>query len=200
MIFRRFIKGAADRTIATAAILVLSPVMLALALAIRLRLGSPVLFRQVRIGLHDQEFVFFKFRSMTDERGRDGELLPDAQRSTDLGRFLRAASLDELPQLWNVVRGNMSLVGPRPLLPQYLPRYTTRQRRRHEAKPGITGWAQVHGRNGITWEQKFELDVWYVENWSLRLDLRIFGLTLLKVLRREGISQEGHATMPEFRG
>jgi lipopolysaccharide/colanic/teichoic acid biosynthesis glycosyltransferase len=174
--------------------------MLALALAIRLRLGSPVLFRQVRIGLHNEEFVFFKFRSMTDARGPDGALLPDAQRSTDLGRFLRAASLDELPQLWNVLRGDMSLVGPRPLLPQYLPRYTPRQRRRHETKPGITGWAQVHGRNGITWEQKFDLDVWYVDNWSLRLDLRILGLTLLRVVRREGISQEGHATMPEFRG
>jgi lipopolysaccharide/colanic/teichoic acid biosynthesis glycosyltransferase len=179
---------------------ILSPIVFALACVIRARLGKPVLFRQTRIGYAERPFTFLKFRTMTDARDSRGSLLPDAERLTALGRFLRTSSLDELPQLWNVLIGEMSLVGPRPLLPQYLTRYNTRQRRRHEAKPGITGWAQVHGRNALTWEEKFDFDVWYVEHSSLWLDVKILALTLLKVFRRDGISQQGHATMPEFTG
>jgi lipopolysaccharide/colanic/teichoic acid biosynthesis glycosyltransferase len=152
------------------------------------------------VGKDDHIFAFYKFRTMTDARGATGELLPDEQRLTGLGRFLRATSLDELPQLWNVLKGDMSLVGPRPLLPEYLPRYTAFQKRRHEVRPGITGWAQVNGRNSLTWERKFELDVWYVDHRSFALDLKILFMTLLRVVRREGIAQDGHATMPEFLG
>jgi sugar transferase EpsL len=199
-LYRRFFKAAIDRIVASAAAVVLSPLIFALAIVIRSRLGQPVLFRQTRIGLNEQSFEFLKFRTMTDERDELGELLPDERRLTSLGHFLRSTSLDELPQLWNVIRGEMSLIGPRPLLPQYLPRYSAFQRRRHEVKPGITGWAQIHGRNDISWERRFKLDVWYVENWSFSVDLRILMLTLLKVFKREGISQGGHATMPEFRG
>ncbi|HWF10479.1 MAG TPA: sugar transferase [Bryobacteraceae bacterium] len=200
MIYRRFLKGTADRTAAIIGLVVLSPVIAVVALLVRVRLGRPVLFRQERIGLRERSFLFFKFRTMTDERDRTGSLLPDEKRQTPFGRFLRSSSLDELPQLWNVLNGDMSLIGPRPLLPQYLTRYSAFQRRRHEVKPGITGLAQVNGRNALTWEQKFELDVSYVDNWNLALDLKILRLTLRKVLRREGIAQEGHATMPEFRG
>jgi lipopolysaccharide/colanic/teichoic acid biosynthesis glycosyltransferase len=159
-----------------------------------------VLFRQLRIGHREKVFTFLKFRTMTDVRDQTGKLLADEHRLTALGRFLRSTSLDELPQLWNVLKGDMSLVGPRPLLPEYLPRYTAFQRRRHEVRPGVTGWVQVNGRNSLTWEQKFELDVWYVDHRSLWLDARILWMTVLQVLRREGISQAGHATMPEFVG
>ncbi|WP_353928803.1 sugar transferase [Desulfofundulus kuznetsovii] len=178
----------------------LAPVMLLIALFICLNMGRPVLFRQVRPGLHGRPFVIYKFRTMKEERDSRGNLLPDELRLTRLGRFLRSTSLDELPELFNVLKGDMSLVGPRPLLMEYLERYTPEQARRHEVKPGITGWAQVNGRNAITWEEKFKLDVWYVDNWSLWLDFKILGSTFLKVLRREGISAKGYATMPEFMG
>jgi len=199
-LYRRFFKTCIDRLAASIGLLAVSPILLALALLIRFRLGTPVLFRQERIGLNDIPFTFVKFRTMTDERDPDGKLLPDLQRLTPFGQFLRSSSLDELPQLWNVVRGEMSLVGPRPLLPQYLARYSAFQRRRHEVKPGITGWAQIHGRNDVSWEHRFERDVWYVDNRSFPVDLKILLLTMMKVFRREGISRGGHATMPEFRG
>ncbi len=176
------------------------PVVVAVALMVRLKLGSPVLFRQQRPGLYGRPFTLLKFRTMTDARDAEGQLLPDGERLTAFGRFLRSTSLDELPELINVLRGEMSLVGPRPLLMQYMPRYTTRQRRRHNAHPGITGWAQVNGRNALTWEKKFELDVWYVEHMSLWLDLRIIALTIWAIIKREGISQPGQATAEEFRG
>jgi lipopolysaccharide/colanic/teichoic acid biosynthesis glycosyltransferase len=183
----------------------LSLLILALPLAVlvwlvRSKLGSPVLFRQVRPGLHGQPFEMVKFRTMTDERGAGGALLPDAQRLTPFGRFLRASSLDELPELWNVLKGDMSLVGPRPLLMEYLPLYTPEQARRHEVHPGITGWAQVNGRNAINWADKFALDVWYVDHRSLWLDVRILWMTVKKVLVRDGISAAGDATMPRFTG
>ncbi len=171
-----------------------------LGLMVRRKLGRPVLFRQVRPGLHGRPFMMVKFRTMTDERGVDGELLPDAQRLTAFGRFLRASSLDELPELWNVLCGEMSLVGPRPLLMEYLPLYSPDQARRHEVRPGITGWAQVNGRNALSWEERFKLDVWYVDHRSLWLDLRILWLTVRKVIVREGITAEGEATMPRFTG
>ena len=177
-----------------------SPVMALLVVAIAISFRGNPLFRQNRIGRGERPFTLYKFRTMTDKRGPSGTPLPDAERLTALGRFLRTYSLDELPQLWNVLKGDMSLVGPRPLFAHYLPRYTPFQRRRHEVRPGITGWAQVNGRNALTWEQRFELDVWYVDNWSLGLDLKILWLTLCALLRREGISQPGHVTMPEFPG
>ncbi|WP_126206757.1 sugar transferase [Thermus scotoductus] len=195
-----FLKRALDVIGASFALLVFGPVMLYIALRIWREMGSPVLFRQVRPGLHGRPFVMYKFRTMTEERDAQGKLLPDEKRLTRLGRFLREHSLDELPEFFNVLKGDMSLVGPRPLLMEYLDRYTPEQARRHEVKPGITGWAQVNGRNALTWEEKFRLDVWYVDNWNLLLDLKILFLTLVKVLRREGISAEGHATMPEFKG
>jgi len=182
------------------AMIVLSPVLIALAAAIRWKLGSPVLFRQQRPGLGGRPFWLLKFRTMTDARGANGVLLPDAERLTSFGRFLRATSLDELPELINVLKGDMSLVGPRPLLMQYLERYTPVQAQRHEVRPGITGWAQVNGRNAITWEEKFKLDLWYVDNWSLWLDIKIIAMTIWKILKREGISQPGQATMEEFKG
>ncbi len=193
-------KRLCDLALASLALVILWPVMLATALAIRLTLGSPVLFRQERPGLHGKPFTLLKFRTMTDARDAAGNLLPDACRLTPFGRFLRSMSLDELPEFLNVLRGEMSLVGPRPLLMQYLDRYTPVQARRHEVKPGITGWAQVNGRNVLTWEEKFALDVWYVDHQSFWLDLKIVGLTIWKILRREGISQPGHATMTEFMG
>jgi len=199
-VLRELIKRVMDRSLAGIGLVFLSPLMLALASLIRLRMGSPVLFRQIRIGHRDRPFTFLKFRTMIDTRDPRGNLLPDERRLTALGRFLRASSLDELPQMWNVLKGEMSLVGPRPLLPEYLPRYTAHQRRRHETKPGVTGWAQINGRNELTWERKFDLDVWYVDHWSLSLDIKILWRTFLKVVRREGISQGGHATMPEFTG
>jgi lipopolysaccharide/colanic/teichoic acid biosynthesis glycosyltransferase len=176
------------------------PVLAVVAMAIRLNLGSPIFFRQTRPGLNEKPFTMLKFRTMRDAFDSEGRPLPDAERLTPLGRFLRATSLDELPELWNVLKGDMSLVGPRPLLPQYLDRYTAFERRRHEVKPGLTGWAQIGGRNSLTWHDKFKLDVWYVDNWSLSLDLKILLRTVSTVLRRDGIAQQGHATMPEFMG
>ncbi|MDI9569701.1 MAG: sugar transferase [Pseudomonadota bacterium] len=189
-----------DIALSALALVVLSPALLLLAAVIRWRLGGPVLFRQQRPGLGGRPFMLLKFRTMTDDRDADGALLPDAQRLTALGRLLRAASLDELPELFNVLKGDMSLVGPRPLLMQYLERYTPEQARRHEARPGITGWAQVNGRNAISWEEKFRLDVWYVDHRSLWLDIKIIAMTVWKILKREGISHPGQATMEEFTG
>jgi len=178
----------------------LTPVFLVLGVLVRVKLGSLVLFRQIRPGLHGKPFLLLKFRTMTDARDDDGNLLPDSERLTRFGRFLRKTSLDELPELWNVLKGDMSLVGPRPLLMQYLDRYTPEQARRHEVKPGMTGWAQVNGRNALTWEEKFKLDVWYVDHQSFWLDMKIIAMTVWKVLRREGISQTGQATAEEFMG
>ncbi|MEH6627087.1 MAG: sugar transferase [Motiliproteus sp.] len=189
-----------DLLVAFSALLLLSPVLFVVYLLIRTNLGKPVLFRQVRPGYLGKPFEMVKFRTMLDTVDKTGHLLSDEQRLTPLGRFLRAASLDELPELWNVLKGDMSLVGPRPLLMEYLPLYSEQQARRHEAKPGITGWAQVNGRNAISWEEKFNLDVWYVDNQSLWLDIKIVWLTFYKVLRRDGISSDDHATMPHFRG
>lgn len=181
-------------------LIVLAPLLAVIALAVRCSLGSPVLFRQIRPGLGGRPFTLYKFRTMRDATDPAGNPLPDAERLTRFGRFLRSTSLDELPELWNVLKGDMSLVGPRPLLMEYLPLYTPEQARRHEVKPGITGWAQVNGRNALSWDAKFALDVWYVDNWSLALDLKILALTVKKVLLREGITQAGHATMERFRG
>ena len=189
-----------DLLVSLALLVVLALPLLLLCAVVRRKLGSPVLFRQTRPGLHGQPFMMVKFRTMTDELSSDGELLPDAQRLTAFGRFLRASSLDELPELWNVLRGEMSLVGPRPLLMEYLPLYSPEQARRHEVRPGITGWAQVNGRNAVSWEARFRLDTWYVDHHSLWLDLRILWLTVRKVLVREGISAQGEATMPRFTG
>ena len=187
--------------VASVAILtIFSLPLLVLVGLVRIRLGSPVFFTQVRPGLGGQLFKLIKFRTMTDARGPTGELLPDADRLTPFGRMLRSTSLDELPELWNVIKGEMRLVGPRPLLVEYLPRYTPVQARRHDVRPGITGWAQVNGRNAISWEEKFNLDTWYVDNQSFWLDLRILWLTLRKVVVREGISAPGDATMPPFTG
>ncbi len=194
----RFGKRVFDLVTAIVVLAVMSPVLAAIATAVRLLVGSPVLFRQQRPGLHGQIFTCVKFRTMTDARDGDGQLLPDGERLTRLGRFLRSTSLDELPELFNVIRGEMSVVGPRPLLPEYLGRYSPSQMRRHEVKPGITGWAQINGRNSLDWNRKFELDVWYVDNLSFWLDLKILGFTLWKTLKREGVSQPGHATMQEF--
>jgi lipopolysaccharide/colanic/teichoic acid biosynthesis glycosyltransferase len=193
-------KRTADILLASLAIAILSPVLLVVAILVRIRLGRPVLFRQRRPGLHGLLFTCLKFRTMNDTRDSSGKLLPDAERLTWLGSFLRRTSLDELPELWNVVRGDMSLVGPRPLLPEYLPRYSAFQQRRHEVTPGITGWAQVNGRNALTWEQKFKHDIWYIDHLNFWLDVKILCLTLLTVVRREGIEHDSHATMPEFLG
>lgn len=181
-------------------LIILSPVMMFIFLTVRMKLGSPAIFSQKRPGENNLPFVMYKFRTMTKTTDENGNLLPDEQRITKSGKFLRHTSLDELPELFNVLKGDMSLVGPRPLLIEYLPRYTPEQARRHEVKPGITGWAQVNGRNAITWDKKFELDVWYVDNQSFWLDIKILWMTLVKVLRREGINRDGHATMPEFMG
>jgi len=189
-----------DFVVAMLALVALLIPFLLLVWAIRRRLGSPVFFRQQRPGLHGNLFEMVTFRTMTDARGANGELLPDAERLTPFGRFLRATSLDELPELWNVVKGDMSLVGPRPLLMEYLPLYSVEQARRHEARPGVTGWAQVNGRNALSWDDKFRLDVWYVDNRSLWLDIKILWLTVRKVLVREGISADGEATMSKFTG
>ena len=189
-----------DITAALAALLLLALPLALLTWQVRRKLGSPAFFRQVRPGMHGQPFEMVKFRTMTDARGADGALLPDADRLTPFGRFLRASSLDELPELWNVLKGEMSLVGPRPLLMEYLPLYSREQARRHEVRPGITGWAQVNGRNALSWDEKFKLDVWYVDHRSLWLDIKILWLTVRKVLVREGISAAGEATMPKFTG
>ena len=194
------LKRILDVTVSALSLLFLAPLLLALWLLVRWRMGKPAIFCQRRPGQGARPFMLYKFRTMTDARGPDGSLRPDGERLTALGQFLRRTSLDELPQLWNVLRGDLSLVGPRPLLMEYLEHYTPEQARRHEVKPGIAGWAQINGRNAITWEEKFRLDVWYVDHWSLRLDLRILLTTVAKVLRRDGISAAAHATMPVFTG
>lgn len=201
MIYRRFGKRAADIIISAAALLCLSPLLGATALWLHFaNKGAGAFFSQLRPGRGGKIFRLYKFKTMTDERDDRGELLPDGQRLTRAGALVRSTSLDELPQLWNVLRGDMSLIGPRPLLPQYLPLYTPEQARRHDVRPGITGWAQCHGRNAISWARKFELDVWYVDNLKLTTDLRIIFRTLRSVLRREGISAEGCATIEPFNG
>ncbi len=194
------LKRTFDLLLAVPGILLISPLMGAIALVIRFAMGRPVLFRQTRPGYRGEPFVVYKFRTMAEARDAEGNLLPDEVRLTRLGRFLRSFSLDELPELINVVRGEMSLVGPRPLLMQYIERYTPEQARRHDVLPGMTGWAQVRGRNVLRWEDRFQLDVWYVDHWSPWLDIKILLLTLWKVIKREGISQPGHATMGEFQG
>ncbi len=194
------LKRLIDIAAASSALVVLSPVLLVTALLVRIKLGSPVLFAQVRPGLHARPFRMVKFRSMTNARDAVGALLPDVQRLTPFGRFLRASSLDELPELWNVLTGDMSLVGPRPLLMEYLPLYTPEQARRHEVRPGITGWAQVNGRNAISWDDKFRLDIWYIDHRSLALDLRIVAMTVARLLRPHGISAPNSATAEKFTG
>jgi sugar transferase EpsL len=194
------IKRIMDFLLAVLALVLLSPLMLVTALVVLVGLGSPVIFGQKRPGYKTQIFTLYKFRSMRDLRDKDGKLLPDAQRLPKLGRILRSTSLDELPELFNVLRGEMSIVGPRPLLIAYLDRYTPEQNRRHDVLPGITGWAQVNGRNAISWEEKFALDVWYVDHWSVWLDIKIIFLSVWKVLARESISAPGEATSAEFMG
>ena len=189
-----------DILLATFVLVLLLPLLIFVAWQVRRKMGAPVLFRQLRPGLYGKPFEMLKFRTMRDELDSEGQPLPDSERLSDFGRWLRATSLDELPELWNVLRGDMSLVGPRPLLMEYLPLYTPEQARRHEVRPGITGWAQVNGRNAISWEEKFALDVWYVDNQSLLLDFKILLLTVKNVLVRAGISADGEATMPRFTG
>lgn len=193
-------KRAFDSVVSLSLLILLSPLIVLTSLAVRLLLGAPVLYSQMRPGYHCRLFRIHKFRTMTDEIDDQGELLPDSQRLSRFGRFLRASSLDELPALWNVLKGDMSLVGPRPLLVEYLPLYSEEQQRRHDIKPGITGWAQVKGRNRLSWEEKFELDVWYVDNQSFFLDLKILLMTFARVLQQRDISHEGHATMEKFKG
>ena len=187
-----------DLLIASALLIVLSPIFFLIGFMVRVVIGSPVLFHQIRPGLGGKPFTIYKFRTMTNEQDKNGDILPDSDRLTALGRILRNTSLDELPELLNVIIGEMNLVGPRPLLMQYLERYTAEQARRHEVKPGITGWAQINGRNALTWEEKFKLDIWYVDNQSFWLDLKIIALTVLKIIKREGINQPGQATAEEF--
>ena len=198
--FSRFLKRAVDVAGASIGLVVLSPMLALVAAALRVSVGPPILFRQQRPGLQGRPFTLVKFRTMSDACDDGGRLLPDDERLTRVGRWVRATSFDEAPQLWNVLVGEMSLVGPRPLLMQYLGRYSAEQARRHEMRPGITGWAQVNGRNTLSWKSKFERDVWYIDHWSLAFDARILFKTVLLVLRRKGISYEGHATMPEFTG
>ncbi|MFT6674314.1 MAG: lipopolysaccharide/colanic/teichoic acid biosynthesis glycosyltransferase [Sulfitobacter sp.] len=194
------IKRVLDISTAAIGLVLLSPMLFLVSLKVRHQMGSPVLFRQTRPGLNGKPFQMIKFRTMRDTVDAQGHVLCDAERLTKLGRFLRSSSLDELPELWNVLKGDMSLVGPRPLLMEYLPLYSPEQSRRHAVRPGVTGWAQVNGRNAISWNEKFALDVWYVDNRTLWLDLRIIWLTLRKVIKREGISAAGEATMPKFKG
>lgn len=198
--WRLALKRAIDLAAVAAAAPIAAPLTAGTALVVRLTMGSPVLFAQRRPGHEGRLFTAYKFRSMRDAVDREGNLLPDAQRLTAAGRFIRRTSLDELPQLWNVLRGDMSLVGPRPLLVEYLPRYSQEQLRRHDVRPGITGWAQVCGRNATSWQERFEQDLYYVDHWSLRLDLRILWRTVRKVVLSEGVSAEGHQTMPVFMG
>jgi lipopolysaccharide/colanic/teichoic acid biosynthesis glycosyltransferase len=196
----RFSKRLFDLLMTAIGLIIILPLMLVVSILVWIFLGTPILFRQPRPGYKGRPFITYKFRTMTNRTGPDGNLLPDADRLTLFGRFLRSTSLDDLPQLFNVLRGEMSLVGPRPLLMQYLKRYTPEQMRRHDVLPGITGWAQIHGRNALDWENKFRLDVWYVDHWSFWLDLKILFLTPWKVFRREGISQPGHVTAEEYKG
>ena len=194
------LKRTFDFIIAFTALLMLLPFLLILGFAVRILLGTPILFRQQRPGLHGKPFDMVKFRTMTEDKDRAGRLLPDAERLTSFGRLLRSTSLDELPELWNVLKGEMSLVGPRPLLMEYLPLYSEYQMRRHELRPGVTGWAQINGRNALSWEEKFALDVWYIENRSFWLDLQIILKTTAKVFSRTGVSADGDVTMPRFKG
>ena len=198
--YERYIKRGMDLLLSGAALVVLSPVLLVTAVLVRTKLGSPVVFCQERPGKNEKVFKLYKFRTMTDARDENGDLLPDEVRLTRFGCLLRSTSLDELPELWNIFRGDMSIVGPRPLLVKYLPLYNEFQKHRHDVTPGLTGWAQVNGRNAISWEEKFELDVWYTRHISFALDMKIIFLTAAKVFRREGISAAGEATMGEFRG
>ncbi|PIY26125.1 MAG: UDP-galactose phosphate transferase [Deltaproteobacteria bacterium CG_4_10_14_3_um_filter_51_14] len=198
--YTRHGKRLADLLLAIFVLFILCTILAIITIIVRIKMGSPSLFKQTRPGLNAKPFNIYKFRTMTNARGKKGYLLPEAERLTRFGKWLRSTSLDELPELWNVLKGDISLVGPRPLLMQYLDRYTPEQARRHEVKPGITGWAQVNGRNAITWEEKFALDVWYVDNCSFLLDLKIILLTIIKVIKRQGISADGEATMPEFMG
>ena len=194
------VKRLFDIVVSAIALLVFLPLILILIVLVRIKLGSPVFFTQTRPGKDGKPFQMVKFRSMTTAKDADGNLLPDDQRLPKFGKLLRSTSLDELPELWNVLKGDMSLVGPRPLLMQYLDRYTPEQRRRHEVRPGITGWAQVNGRNNVPWEERFKMDVWYVDNHNRLLDIKILWMTVLKVVKRSDVSQEGHATMTEFMG
>lgn len=189
-----------DLFLALPAFFLLSPLVVLTAFLIRLKIGSPVFFRQLRPGLHGKPFILYKFRTMTDKRDEKGNLLPDKDRLTRFGQFLRSSSIDELPELYNIIRGDMSLVGPRPLLMQYLERYSPEQARRHEVRPGLTGWAQVNGRNGLSWEDKFKMDIRYVDNHNVFWDIRIILMTFAKVMKRDGISQPGQATAEEFLG
>lgn len=198
--FQSFLKRVIDVTGALVGLIVLSPILLIIAVVVYFKMGYPVFFRHKRPGLHGKPFELIKFRTMTNERDENGKLLPDSERLPAFGRFLRSTSMDELPELLCVLKGDMSLIGPRPLMMKYLPRYTPEQARRHEVKPGITGWAQVNGRNASSWERKFELDVWYVDHWNLWLDLKILMKTLIAILAREGINQPGEATASEFMG
>ena len=198
--YEKYIKRLMDIVLSGGALIVLSPVLLVTAILVRTKLGSPVIFCQERPGKDEKVFKLYKFRSMTDQRDACGNLLPDEVRLTKFGKLLRSTSLDELPELWNILRGDMSIVGPRPLLVRYLPRYNEEQKHRHDVRPGLTGWAQVNGRNAISWEEKFRLDVWYVENLSFWVDMKTIFLTVKKVFCREGISSETAATMEEFMG
>ena len=199
--YRNFFKRFFDIVLSLTALIVLSPVLLIVAILVRVKLGSPVIFRQERPGKNERIFQLYKFRSMTDERGENGELLPDEMRLTKFGRLLRSTSLDELPELWNILKGDMSIVGPRPLLVRYLPRYNEQQRRRHEVRPGLTGLAQVNGRNLLSWDEKFRLDVEYVDHITFRGDVKVMLDTVVKVfIKREGISSETSVTMEEFMG
>lgn len=200
MIWEEKMKRAFELLISCLALISSSLLMLLIVILIRLKLGSPVIFKQERPGLNGKPFYLYKFRTMTDEKDEKGDLVPDEKRLTDFGKLLRKLSLDELPQLFNVMKGDVSFVGPRPLLMEYLPLYTSEQARRHDVRPGMTGWAQVNGRNAISWEKKFELDVWYVENQSFLLDMKIVYLTLIKVFKQEAITQEGHVTTRKFVG
>jgi len=198
--YKNFFKPLLDKVLAFTLIILFLPVMIVVAVLIYLWDGRPILFVQDRPGYKGKIFKIYKFRTMTNEKDENGELLPDGERLKGVGKIVRSLSLDELPQLFNVLKGDMSFVGPRPLLVEYLPLYNERQRKRHDVKPGITGWAQVNGRNAISWQEKFEYDVWYVENQSFLLDMKILWMTILKVFKREGVSQDGHATMEKFKG
>lgn len=198
--YRCYGKRIFDLTLAVVLLMVLSPVLVVIALVLYLKLGCPVLFRQQRPGLHGNPFVICKFRSMTDVKDKEGLMLQDSERLSNIGKWLRSVSIDELPELWNVIKGDMSFVGPRPLLVEYLPLYSPEQSRRHEVRPGITGWAQINGRNAISWEEKFKLDIWYVDQRSLWLDIKILYMTFWHLLKQEGVHAENNVTMPKFTG
>ena len=200
MLISRIIKWVLDRLVAAIALIILSPLFLVLAIAISTQMGNPIVFSQPRGGKGNTTFTFYKFRTMTDERNSNGELLPDMQRLTPLGKFLRNSSLDELPQLWNVLVGDMSFIGPRPFIALYLERYTPEQARRHDVLPGITGWAQINGRNSISWEEKFALDLWYIDNWSLWLDLKIMLQTVAAIVSKKDVDEAENISMSEFMG